>query len=232
MTPEVTGEAGSARAQATYSNSVKYKLASLEQAAIFSSNINVSTESGTNKDNILNLTAAVGLGNALELMYRSYRDSPDLFGAKVQLIGRGEKDKEGLRLSLFTGYGASEVDNKSITATNGSGSSRSYQATLDIKAFEAGASIGYRVNKNVIPYLSYTFRNYEADANLTSDSYDNQSIKGTAKLNQASFGVQVNANTKQPIYTLLEAGYVKSTWAGADSREDYTLGASVGILFY
>jgi hypothetical protein len=82
MTPEVVGKTLGFRAQGTYSNSVKYRLAKLEQAAIFSSQINVSTDEGSSKDNVVNATLGLGLGNSVELYYRSYSDSPSLFGVK------------------------------------------------------------------------------------------------------------------------------------------------------
>jgi hypothetical protein len=225
----VVGKTLGVKAQGTFSNSTKYRLARLEQAAIFSSQVNVSTEEGTTKDNVLNGSLGLGLGNAVEATYRAYTDSPDLIGAKVQILGRdGFKKKEGLKLSLFGGYGAGEVDNKTLSASNGSGTTRNYNSVLDIKAYELGTSFGYRVNEALLPYLSYTYRSYDSTGTLSSSGLANQIIDGRAKVQSAQFGLLLSKNS---FFLQLEGGYAKSSWRNADERSDYTLGLSIGLQF-
>ena len=227
--PEVLGESLAVSTQATFSNSTKYRLSRLEQSSIFSSQIDVSTEEGTTKDNILNFTGAVGLGNAVEATYRSYADSPNLVGAKVQLLGRdGVKKKEGLKLSLQAGYGTGEVDNKTLSSSNGSGTTRSYNAVLDIDAYELGGSFGYRLNEYFLPYLSYSFRSYDATGNLTSASFTDQTIRGRAKVQSTQLGLLMSKNK---LFIQFEGGHARSSWRGADERDDYTLGLSIGLRF-
>jgi hypothetical protein len=228
--PEVVGETLGVTAQAAFSNSTKFRLARLEQAAIFSSQVDISTEEGTTKDNILNTSAALGLGNAVEATYRAYADSPNLIGAKVQLIGRDEGQKlEGIKLSLHAGYGSGQVDNKSLSASNGSGTTREYNSTLDIEAYELGSSLGYRLSETFMPYLSYNFLSYDAEGNLSSASFTDQTITGRAKVRSTQLGLLIN---KSRFYLQLEGGHAKSTWRGADSRDDYTLGLSLGMRIF
>jgi hypothetical protein len=227
MTPEVVGKSLGIRTQTTFSNTTKFRLAKLEQAKLFSSSIRISTEEGTTKDNTLNFTGGVGIGNALEVTYRSYRDSPDLIGVKAQILGRdGGKRQEGVKLSIHGGYGSSEVDNKTLTATDTSGTTRSYNSVLDVEGFEFGGVIGYRLSDKFLPYFSYNYRHFEANGNLTSDSFTNQSIDGVAKVQSLQFGVDLTVNT---LHILLESGYANSRWRELEQRDDYTLGLSIGF---
>lgn len=227
MTPEVVGETLGFRGQATFSNSTKFRLASLEQRAIFSSQIDVSTEEGTSKDNVLNGTAGLGLGNAVELTYRAYADSPDLVGGKVQVWGRdGGKREEGLKASLFGGYGEARTDDDSLTASNLNNGSRTYKSTLDVKSYELGATVGYRINKFFLTYLSGNYRSSKAEGTLTSSSNPTVNLSNDAIVRSLQSGLQVN---KEKAYILLEGGYAKSIWKGLDPRDDYTLGISIGL---
>lgn len=227
--PEVVGKTLAVKTQASFSNSTKYRLARLEQAAIFSSQVNVSTEEGTTKDNVFNATLGLGLGNAVEATYRAYTDSPDLLGAKVQIVGRdGVKKNEGIKLSVFGGYGSGEVDNKTLSASNGSGTTREYNSVLDIKAYELGTSLGYRVNQYLLPYLSYAYRSYDSEGTLTSSGLSDQVINGRAKVQSAQVGILLS---KEKLFLQFEGGFAKSKWRDAEERDDYTLGASLGLQF-
>lgn len=227
QTPEVVGDTVGFRGQMTYTNSTKFLLAKLEQSTIFSSQIDVSTEEGTIKDNVLNFTAGLGLGNAVEVTYRAYSDSPDLLGLKVQILGRdGGKREEGVKLSVFGGYGAAEVDNSNLTASNLNGGTRSYNSTLDVKSYEIGTVVGYRFTSWFLTYLGLNYRGSEAEGNLTSDSYPNQVLRNDAIIRSAQLGFQLNSGEK---YVLLEGGFATSIWKGLASRDDYTLGLSVGF---
>ena len=229
MTPEVIGKTLGVRTQGDFSNSTKFQLARLEQSNIFSSQINVSTEQGTVKDNSLNLMGALGLGTFTEVYLRRYHDAPLFYGVKVQLIGSGEdKREEGYKFSVFGGYGSDEVDRKSITATNGSGGSRTYDAVLDIDAYELGATLGYRLSKKVLPYLSYSYRSFDASGDLTSPTEQDLMISGIADVKSVQFGTVIDI---EKTYCLIEAGYVQSKWRDSSARDDYSLGVSFGARF-
>lgn len=211
----------------TYTNSTKFLLAQLEQSTIFSSQIDVSTEEGTVKDNVLNLTGGLGLGNAVEITYRAYSDSPDLLGAKVQILGRdGGKRERGVKFSVLGGYGSGETDNSTISASNLSGGTRSYNSTLDVKSYELGAVLGYRLTNSFLVYLAANYRSSEAEGNLTSASFPDQVLRNDAIIRSGQLGIQVNKDEK---YVLLEGGFATSIWKGLASRDDYTLGLSVGF---
>jgi hypothetical protein len=227
--PEVVGETLGFSAQTSFTNSTKFRLASLEQSAIFSSQVDISTEEGTSKDNTLNGTAALGLGQAVEAIYRRYTDSPDLLGAKVQLLGRdGPKKNEGWKMTLHGAYGKGEVDNKSLSVSNGSGTTRVYNSVLDIKAYELGGSFGYRMNEYFLPYLSYNYRSYDAEGNLSSTSFTDQVINGRAKVRSTQLGILLNKNK---FFIQFEGGHARSSWRNAKDRDDYTLGLSLGLKF-
>ncbi len=230
-TPEVLGDTLRFRGQGEFSNSTKYSLAKLEQETIFSQQFNITTEKGAAKDNVLNFTGGVGVGSAVELTYRAYPDYPDLFGAKVQILGRSrEKNSKGWKLSLFGGYGQGEVDNTSFETSSPGSGSRTYRAKLNIKAYEFGASIGHQINKNFLPYLSAVIRNAEAEGKLNSTSNSEVKINRTAKIGSLQLGIQANS-TSGGNYLLLETGYTKSKWGKYSPREDYTLGRTIGFLF-
>jgi hypothetical protein len=231
VTPEVVGRTLGGRAQATYSNSVKYRVARLEQASIFSSQINVSTEEGSTKDNIVNATFGLGLGNAVELYHRLYMDSASIWGAKLQLLGRdGETRSEGYKMAFFAGGGSGTVDEKTITATNGDGASRSYNAVLKVRGLEYGFSLGHRFNKNFLLYTSGTVREHKAKTELTSDSYDDLSIVGRSQMKQLSIGLTIDSSDKS-IYVIAEGGWVELQWKDQKNSYDYALGASIGLRF-
>ncbi|MEC7276779.1 MAG: hypothetical protein VXV96_10700 [Bdellovibrionota bacterium] len=228
-TPEVVGDTLDIRTQVTYTNSTRFELASLERDNIFSSSATISTEKGTTKDNVLNGNIGIGLKDFMEFTYRSYSDSPDLFGVKFQLVGRdqGEK-KEGLKLSLLAGYGNSTTDNDTITATNGSGTTRTYTTKLDVESFEVGGVIGYRVNHWFLPYLAYNFRSSDAKGLLSSAVFTDVNLRNKAKVFSTQLGIQLNS---QDSYFLFEGGHNRSEWGGLEPLDDYTLGLALGLVF-
>lgn len=227
--PEVVGKSLRVRMQATYSNSTKFELASLERNTIFDSSVDVSTERGSRKDNVLNGTGGIGLGNALEVTYRSYSDSPDLLGLKAQVYGRdGGEKKEGLKMSLLAGYGNAETDNDSLTVTRLDGSDqRTYNSTLDVETLELGAVIGYRINKTFLPYFAYNYRQSDAEGTLDSTLSTDVNIASKAKINSYQIGLQISS---QKLYLLFEGGYARSEWANLTPEDDYSLGFAIGLI--
>lgn len=226
QTPEVVGDTVGIRVQSTFSNSTKFLLAKLEQRTIFSSQIDVSTEEGTVKDNVLNLLGGLGLGNTVELTYRMYSDSADLFGAKVQLLGRdGGKREEGFKLSVLGGYGKAEVDNSNLTASNLNGGTRTYNSTLDVASYELGFVGGYRFTSWFLLYLAGNYRSSEAEGKLSSATETDVTLKNDAIIRSAQLGLQFNNEQR---YILLEGGFAESVWKGLNNRTDYTLGLSIG----
>lgn len=229
ITPEVAGRTARLRGQIEYSNSTKFRMAELEQETIFSSQVNVSTEKGTTKDNILNGMLGVGLGNSVEVHFRNYSDSADILGVKVQLLGRdGGTLKEGVKASVFLGAGSSETDDDNLTASNLSGTTRVYRSTLNVSTVEYGAVVGYRFNQKVLTYLSLAKRDSEAEATLTSSEHSNLEINADATITNAQLGLQGN---NDDLYFLLEAGYARSKWQGLEARNDYSLGLGIGLFF-
>jgi len=229
--PEVAGETMGISGQLEFGNSTKFSLATLEQSNIFSSNINVDLSSGMAKDNVLSAQAALGLGKKFELYYRALADSPDLLGGKFQVLGEGAiKKADGFKLLVFGGYGPGMDDDEKFTATNGSGGSREYDSKLNVSMYEFGISLGQRFKKMYIVYLTPFYREFKADATLTSTSYPTVQINKKSIVKGCNVGVRLETDTK--FFINLEAGYAHSQYSSTIQRDDYTLGGAAGITSF
>jgi hypothetical protein len=206
-------------------------LATLENKAIFSSQINVSTESGMVKDNNFNSQVGMGIAESFELYWRPMGDSPNPIGLKWQIFGSPSIKKEvGVKILVFGGQALeSGEDNDSITATNGQGVSKTYNSNLKVSMREFGASIGYRLNPNLLFYLTPFYRQYKAKADLTSPTYPTVNINKNAIVRGAAVGSTLTINI---MFITAEAGYAHSQYSSIDQRDDYTLGGSFGFNFF
>lgn len=230
-TPEVAGETMGITGQLEFGNSTKFALATLEQAAIFSSQINVNANSGMSKDNVLSAQAALGLGEKFEVYYRALADSPDLIGGKFQIIGDGSiKKTDQFKLLVFGGYGPGMEDDEKFTATNGSGGTREYDSKLDVSMTEIGLSLGQRFKKNFIAYLTPFYREFKAEATLTSSSYPTVLINKRSIIRGCNLGIRFETDTK--FFINLEGGYAHSQYSSTVRRDDYSLGGAAGITSF
>lgn len=228
--PEVIGKTLGFDGQLGLGNSTKFVLASLEQKAIFSSQIIANTDSGMNKDNNLNSHLGLGLGESFELYYRLLGDSPDPFGIKWQIIGSGiNKKTEGFKFLIFGGVSGEFKDTGTLTASNGRGAKRSYDSSLKVSMTEFGSSLGYRVGPRGVFYITPFYRQYRAEANLTSASYPQILIDKNALVRGIALGAMIYFHSM--IVMNLETGYAHSQYSSS-SLDDYTLGGSLGFNIF
>lgn len=226
--PEVIGRTGGVSAQVEYGNSTKFVLAELEQAAIFSSQINARTDQGMSKDNVFTGQAAIGLGEKFEAYYRALADSTDPVGFKFQFYGSSfDKKEEGFKALLFAGYGPESEDKEKMTASNGSGGSRDYDSEINLSLFEAGVSFGYRFNEQFIAYILPYYREFKSHSVLTSSSYPRIEFDKLSLIRGVNVGVKIDAVEK--VYVMFESGYAHSQYSSNSRRDDYSLGGAFGI---
>lgn len=229
--PEVIGKTFGFTGQLGFGNSTKFKLASLEQKAIFSSQAVANTDSGMIKDNNFNSHLGMGLGERFEVYYRMMGDSPDPFGVKWQIIGDGvNKKSDGLKFLIFAGIASTYNDKGSLTASNGSGTTRTYTTDLDVSMSEFGASVGYRPGPMFLFYTTPFYRQYGAEARLTSTSNPNLTIDKNAIVRGIAVGTMLNFSPKSVIN--IESGYAHSQYSSGAQRDDYLLGASLGLNLF
>jgi hypothetical protein len=226
LTPEAPGKTLGISAQLEYGNSSKFILGTLEQSNIFSSQINVNTDQALAKDQVLSGQIGVGILENFEVYIRSVSDAPDLIMLKAQLWGDPALTaSEGLKIAIAAGVGSGE-DKDTISASNGSGTTRTYQSDMENEVREVGASLGWRFNKTVLVFLSPFYRNYDVSAVLTSDTFPRTEIKGKGIVRGSSLGAQFNSESA---YLIVQAGYAHSKWSTEYRRDDLTLGGAIGI---
>lgn len=227
--PEVVGKTFGLDGQLGFGNSTKFVLGTLEQKAIFSSQISTNTDSGMTKDNNFNSQLGMGLGESFELYYRLMGDSPDPFGVKWQIIGSGvNKKTAGVKFLIFGGLSGQYKDKDTLKASNGSGTTRNYDSDLKVSMKEFGASLGYRVSPKGMFYTTPFYRQYRAKANLTSTSYPQLLIDKNALVRGVALGVMINFDA---LILNLETGYARSQYS--DSHlENYSLGGNIGFYIF
>ncbi|MFA6236904.1 MAG: hypothetical protein WC635_06210 [Bacteriovorax sp.] len=229
--PEVIGTTLGFNGQLGVGNSTKFKLASLEQKSIFSSQAVVNTDSGMTKDNNFNSHLGLGLGERFELYYRIMGDSPDPFGVKWQIVGDGvNKKSRGLKFLVFAGIAPKYSDKGTLVASNGSGTTRTYSADLEVSMSEFGASVGFRQGPLLMFYTTPFYRQYGAEAHLTSTSNPNLLIDKNAIVRGIAVGTMINFTPKTVIN--IESGYAHSQYSSSSQKDDYSLGASLGINLF
>lgn len=230
MTPEVEDDEFSFRTQLSFQNSTRFELASLERGDIFDDGSGlVDTEQGTVKDNLLTGMLGLGLSNTVEVFYRAYADSPDVIGAKLQILGRTGQPTRGPKLAVWMGGGSSEYDNDTFSPSSLTGDTREYTYESEGFIYEVGVVAGFRLNSKVLPYLSAAFRRTLAESRLTSDTFENLTIKNQAIIKNVVLGLQTRFDSGT--YFMFEGGYASSEWKGIESRDDYSLGISIGQVY-
>ena len=226
--PEVIGTAFGIDGQVGLGNSTKFTLGTLEQKAIFSSQITTDTHAGINKDNNINSHLGLGLSESFEVYYRMMGDSPDPFGLKWQIIGDGvNKKTAGVKFLVFGGIARTYEDQSSLTAENGSGTKKTYDSDLKVSMTEFGASLGYRPGPKGLFYLTPFYRHFQAKANLTSTSYPTVAIDKEALVRGIALGAIVNFNPSTVLN--IESGFTHSQYASSSQIDNYILGVSIGL---
>lgn len=227
-TPEVVGKNFGLRGGIGLSNSTKFELGKLEQAAIFSSQVRVDSEAAMIKDNHLTTQIGLGLFENIEVYYRAFGDAPDPIGVKWQVLGSGFLKKEdGLKLLVFVGASPKYSEAGSLTASNGSGTTRTYNTSLDVTMMEAGLSVGYRANKNVVYYLAPFYRSFDAKGSLTNNSYATVDISKEPLIRGVNLGISLNSDSN--FFLTLESGYAHSQYTNSIEKDDYSLGGILGF---
>jgi hypothetical protein len=226
--PEVVGKTLGLSGQFGFSSSNKFVLSTLEQASIFSSQIVVNNNAGLVKDNNIQTQIGLGLLDNYEFYYRAMGDSPDPIGFKWQIIGDGyEKKSNGYKLLIFAGAAPSYNDKGSLIATNGSGTTRSYNTDLKVSMVEVGSSFGYRMNAHSIVYMTPYYRKYKADAVLTSTTNPTYNINKEPIVRGVNVGASFNTDSN--LVLMIEGGYSHSQYSSSQEVDDLAIGGSLGF---
>lgn len=229
--PEVAGETAGISAQIEFGNSTKFVLAELEQAAIFSSQINARTDQGMTKDNVITAQASLGLGEQFEVYYRALADSSDPIGFKYQFWGTGQnKKEEGFKAMLFAGFGPEKEDKEKLTASNGSGTTRDYDSLIELSMYEIGISLGHRFNPKFLAYILPYYREFDSHTVLSSTTYPTIEFDKKAIVRGANLGFKLDPVER--LFVIIETGYAHSQYSSSHQRDDYSLGGSVGITSF
>lgn len=161
---------------------------------------------------MIGLNAQVGLISGLNFTYKSGE-----FGLQYQFLG--DSKSEGLKSSIYFGYGSSGSEKNKDSADN---------SKSDTKYTAPAFSLGYRFSPTFLAYLSYSpiSASTKTTVNVSSNRYE---YDDTGKHDRGSLGAQFGSNNG---YILLEGTYSKTTWSRTtDSREGVTLGGALGVHF-
>lgn len=191
-TPEVSGKLFKGAGEVGYVDSHKVKLSEASDDFVFSSS-SVSADQTIHKSWNLNLAAELGLWKRLDLVYKTYSDTPSVFGLKFQPFGTTYMDREEggkHKFSVFVGWGRQHKSDGSMNVADDSGTSRKYDTDLTIQKYDSSLTYGYRHDIDSLFYLTGFYTYYDVESTLSSSEFSPVQVEGIARSYGALFGIQ------------------------------------------
>ena len=235
-TPETTG--GSlvglkikGDAQVNFGTSNKITLGEVYSIVVFNLDPTVSTGTSIDRSYAFGAKAALSLLEKLDIYYRAVHDSPDLVGLKFQVFGASEAEaKEGFKMALAAGHGASDKSEGTLAVSNNGSSKRDYSASIKVKAWDVALINGYRTSKSSLYYLNTFYSAYKTHGKLTSVSFGTENVKGTSRSYGGLLGFKFSTENERA-YFLLELGATHARWEKQLDTTGFTSGAGIGLKF-
>lgn len=178
-----------------------------------------------------NFLGHLGLGvfPFLDFQIIKSSNSPDMFIAKIQLLGSNANDREkGLKASVWFGGGKLRDEKRIVVGTINN--TTEFDGKLDVFNKEIGISVGKRLSSAHIVYLSGLYANYDTESSLKGSSQTLQA-DGNTVLQALNFGVELRP--KDIFFIGLEIGASKVRWKGETEFKQRTgsFGLSMGMHF-
>lgn len=218
-------------AQLNIGSSNKITLGEVYSIVVFNLDPTVSTGTSIDRSFALGAKASLSLLQKLDIYYRAVHDSPDLLGLKFQLFGASEAEsKEGFKMAIAAGYGASDKSEGTLSVSNNGSSNRDYSASIKVKAWDVNFINGYRTSKSSLYYLNTFYSTYKTEGLLSSTTFANVNVRGTSRSYGGLLGFKYSTENDRA-YLLLEVGATHARWEKQLDTTGLTTGGALGIKF-
>ena len=222
-TPETAGESMSGGVGVGIGQGHKYVTATVYGGDIFGSKASVTEESVLKEADGMTLNANLGILPNLDFYYFGFHDATRTFGLKYQFLGSATG--AGHKASIMAAIGSGEEDRSGLVVNDGS-SERSYNANLEIDAYEFELIYGYRFTDYWLIYTNANFSSYNTKTSLSSPDFDDVMIKGKVVTKSLLLGGELSAKGESGI--IFEVGVSETRW-----ENDYDdVGGHYGISLF
>lgn len=227
MTPETSGGGLKFHGKAKYVSTEKVTLGGIGDSVFGDST--VSTEKAIRDVHSIGVAGNLGVHERVDLYLDSTYDTNTMFGAKVQLLGKGFESRENgtFLLSIAGGFGSGD-GNEGALEIDGSSANT---GEMDVTSFEYMLSAGYRKDQKMMYYLTLYRSLHDIEASLKQNgvTLQNGSISGRAEMSAANVGVHMT-NDEGNIFGQVEAGYGYAKYENSLKQHSISYALSIGII--
>jgi len=141
--------------------------------------------------------ANAGLAKPIDVYVRSMVDTPNVIGAKYQLVGDADKSMPGWRVTFSTEYGHYQQSEDEGDSQN-----------IEVDYYDYSINVGFRLDPHWLLYVNNFYSRYNIEGSLGRDVRTKSTINGMSKGFGQLIGVRYQLPGKNKKTSWLDKPYV------------------------